>query len=39
MMNVPLDCFHMYESKVRNLNDHLNDDVLDRVYAKLHRDA
>ena len=32
-----------HESKVRNLNyhlnDHSNDGILDRVYAKLHRDA
>ena len=25
--------------KLRNLNDHSNDCILDRVYAKLHRDA
>ena len=34
------DCFHMrLESKVRNLNDHSNDGILDRVKIKLHRDA
>ena len=26
-------------AKVRNLNNHLNDGILDRVYTKLHRDA
>ena len=25
--------------ELRNLNDHSNDGILDRVYAKLHRDA
>ena len=28
-----------HESKVRNLNDHSNDGILDRVYANLHCDA
>ena len=33
------DCFHT-RAKVRNLNDHhSNDGILDRVYAKLHRDV
>ena len=41
------DCFHMREQsaqfewsfELHNLNDHLNDGILDRVYANLHRDA
>ena len=28
-----------HESKVRNLNDHSKDSILDRMYTKLHCDA
>ena len=33
-----MDCFYT-RAKVRNLNYHSNDGILDRVYAKLHRDV